>query len=224
MTLIKTNHLSKTYYGKGFQVDALKKVDFEISKGEMVAIMGPSGSGKSTLLNILGLIDNASDGEYMINGTNVSDYNDKEKAKLRNKMFGFVLQDFALIERYKVADNVKIPLVYSDIKKHEWNRRIDNVLEEVGLENKKNILPSQLSGGQRQRVAIARALVNDTSVILADEPTGALDNDTSYDIINLFKVVRNKGASIIIVTHDDNVANQCDVIFRISDGILIPDK
>lgn len=220
MTLITINNLSKTYVGKGFSVEALKNINFEIDEGQMIAIMGPSGSGKSTFLNILGLIDNATSGEYLIDGTNVADYSDKEKARLRNKMFGFVLQDFALVERYNVFENIKIPLVYSDVEKSQWKNKINQVLKEVGIEEKKKVLPSQLSGGQRQRVAIARALVNDTSFILADEPTGALDNKTSDEIMKLLKTVRDKGTSIVLVTHDHHVASQCDKIYKISDGNL----
>jgi putative ABC transport system ATP-binding protein len=221
MSKITLQDISKSYIGKGFHVDALTNINLSIGGGEMIGIMGPSGSGKTTLLNILGLIDSPTSGSYMIDDKSVAKYDPGELAKLRNNTFGFVLQDFALVERYTVAENIKIPLIYSDFPRKNWNSKIDDVLTQLGIIEKKRMLPSQISGGQRQRVAIARALVNDAKFILADEPTGALDTKTGNEIMDIFQKIRETGTSIIIVTHDHNIAAMCDRIIKIHDGFLL---
>jgi putative ABC transport system ATP-binding protein len=220
MNQITLHNISKSYIGKEFHVDALANINLTIGSGELIGIMGPSGSGKSTLLNIIGLIDSPTSGNYLIDNTDISQYNSKELAKLRNKTFGFILQDFALVERYTVLENVKIPLIYSDIPRKYWANRIESVLANLGIAEKKKMFPSQISGGQRQRVAIARALVNETQFILADEPTGALDTKTGNEIMSIFSEIRKTGTSIIIVTHDHSIAAKCDRIIEIHDGLL----
>lgn len=219
--MIRINNICKTYKGKGFEVQALKNITLEIEKGEMVAVVGTSGSGKTTLLNILGLIDEPESGEYILNSYNINRCSEKELAKIRNQNIGFILQDFALINRYTVEQNIQIPLMYSDIPKSDWNRRIDESLYKMGIYDKKKRIPAELSGGQKQRVAIARALVTDADVILADEPTGALDSKTSLDIMKIFQELQSEKKTIIIVTHDNDIAQFCGRIFRIEDGKLV---
>jgi putative ABC transport system ATP-binding protein len=218
MTIISIRNINKTYAGKGFEVNALADVSLEIDRGIIVGVVGPSGSGKSTLLNIIGLIDTPTSGEYYINDVLTSEYSMKQAANIRNKTFGFVLQDFALIERYTVAQNVQIPLVYSDVPKREWRGRIDDVLSKVGIMEKRRMMPAHISGGQRQRVAIARALVNNPLCILADEPTGSLDTNTGEEIMNLFVAIKKEGKSVIVVTHDHKIAERCDQLYEIVDG------
>ena len=220
MEQIILENICKTYYGKGFQVDALKNINLKIFKGEMIAIMGPSGSGKSTLLNILGCIDNAINGDYLLNGKNITSFTNKEMAQLRVKTFGFVLQEFALLERYTVEQNLKLPLIYSNTNKKEYSGIIDNLLKKLNIEDKKKRFPNMLSGGQRQRVAIGRALINNADIILCDEPTGALDSKTSSEIMELFTEINKSGKTIIIVTHDKTIASYCNSCIYISDGQL----
>jgi putative ABC transport system ATP-binding protein len=215
------SNILKTYATKYLTVNALSNVSFEIGAGEMIAVMGPSGSGKTTLLNIIGLIDSATSGEYFIDGESVAEYSPQKLSKLRNAMFGFVLQDFALIERYSVTQNIRVPLVYSDTPKSDWKRKIAAALNHVGISEKAKSLPSELSGGQRQRVAIARALINEANFILADEPTGALDTATGDGIMDIFSKIKEAGKSIIIVTHDLHIAEKCDRIMNLHDGKLI---
>ena len=219
--LIKLENISKIYRENGLQVDALKGINLEIEEGESIAIMGASGSGKSTLLNILGCMDKASAGTYYLNGMKITSYSDKEMAALRNELFGFVVQDFALIERCTVEKNVMLPLYYSKRYKREKKKRVENILQQVGMLEKKEQLAMKLSGGQRQRVAIARALVNDAKIMLCDEPTGALDKKMGKEIINIFSKLNRQGKTIVIVTHDEEVANSCNRILRISDGQVI---
>ncbi|MDD3184364.1 MAG: ABC transporter ATP-binding protein [Anaerostipes sp.] len=220
MSQISLKNINKIYKNQEYSLNALRDLNLDIEKGEMIGIMGKSGSGKSTLLNILGLIDQPTSGEYQIDGKIISDYTPKEIAHLRNKKFGFVLQDFALIERYTVVENVKLPLRYSDVPGVERMPKVYNLLEELGLYEKKDMLPGYLSGGQRQRVAIARALINDAEIILADEPTGALDSSTGKEIMNLFLKMKQKGKTLIIVTHDKEIADYCDRIVTIHDGSI----
>lgn len=220
MKQIVLKELNKNYEGKGYCVSALKNVDLEIEKGEMVAIMGTSGSGKSTLLNILGTIDKPTNGDYYLNGKNLTGYNPKEMAQVRNKTFGFVLQDFVLVERYSVAQNVRLPLYYSNISKREWKQKVMELLTLLGIEDKYSMMPTHISGGQRQRVAIARALINDAEIILADEPTGALDSATAKEIMDIFTKIKEQGKTVIIVTHDKNIAAYCDRVLEISDGVI----
>lgn len=218
MEQIKLKNLKKVYEGKGFSVSALTDVNLTINKGEMIAIMGTSGSGKSTLLNILGLIDKPSEGEYYLDGQEVSTFTDKILANLRNEKVGFVLQDFGLIEQYTIEKNVELPLYYSQFPKKEWKGKVEEALRRVGILDKAKNFPSELSGGQKQRVAIARAMITSSDILLADEPTGALDSKTSTDIMELFLEIKKQGKTIIIVTHDSKVASYCDSIYRIEDG------
>jgi ABC-type antimicrobial peptide transport system, ATPase component len=219
--LLRFEDISKVYGNNGIKVEALKHVDLEIDEGESVAIMGASGSGKSTLLNVMGCMDKATGGEYYINDINIRDYSDKRMAGLRNEVFGFVMQDFALIERCTVEKNVMLPLYYSKKYKKEKKKRVEEMLEKVGLLEKKQQLAMRLSGGQRQRVAIARALVNDASILLCDEPTGALDQRTGKEIIDIFSAINQQGKTVILVTHDENVAKSCHRVLNISDGEIV---
>lgn len=219
--LLRLEDVSKVYRNNGIQVEALKHVDLEIDEGECVAIMGASGSGKSTLLNIMGCMDKATGGEYYINDINIRNYSDKKMAGLRNEVFGFVMQDFGLIERCTVEKNVMLPLYYSKKHKKEKKKRVEEMLDKVGLLEKKQQLAMRLSGGQRQRVAIARALVNDASILLCDEPTGALDQKTGKEIIDIFSAVNRQGKTVILVTHDPNVAKSCHRVLSILDGEIV---
>ena len=219
--LLRFEDISKVYRNNGIEVEALKHVNLEIDEGESVAIMGASGSGKSTLLNVMGCMDKATGGEYYINDINIRDYSDKRMAGLRNEVFGFVMQDFALIERCTVEKNVMLPLYYSKKYKKEKKKRVEEMLEKVGLLEKKQQLAMRLSGGQRQRVAIARALVNDASILLCDEPTGALDQRTGKEIIDIFSAINQQGKTVILVTHDENVAKSCHRVLNISDGEIV---
>lgn len=220
MNQLVLENITKVYEGRDFRVEALSGIQMEVQKGEMLALMGRSGSGKSTFLNILGMIDEPTLGSYYINGKEITGYQEKERAKLRNKTFGFVLQDFALIEQYTVAENIRLSLNYSDIPKNEWRQRIAGMLKKLGISDKQKMRPSYISGGQRQRAAIARALINEPEVILADEPTGALDTATGKEIMNIFANIKSQGKTVIIVTHDNKVAGYCDRILRLEDGRL----
>lgn len=221
MNLINLINIKKFYGKNDSEFCALNGISMTIKKGDMIAIMGTSGSGKSTLLNIIGCLDKSTDGEYILNGKSINDYNNKELALLRNKTFGFVVQYFALIEDYSVYENVVIPLEYTKIRKDEKRKKVSQYLKLLGVENKIDKLPKELSGGQSQRVAIARALINNPEIILADEPTGALDNKTSQEIMSILKTLNENGKTILIVTHDENIANQCNRILKIEDGKLI---
>ena len=221
--MIELNSLIKTYGVNEASVQALNGISINIKKGEMIAITGPSGSGNSTLLNILGLIDKQTDGQYILNSINTKDLTEKEIAKCRNTTFGFIVQDFALIEEYTVLQNVELPLIYSNKKlnKNERKLMVKRVLESVGLSEKIHSYSYALSGGQRQRVAIARAIVNNPDIILADEPTGALDSKTSIEIMNIFCNLNKEGKTIILITHDKNIASYCSRIIEIKDGSII---
>ncbi|WP_396163707.1 ABC transporter ATP-binding protein [Flavobacterium sp.] len=204
-------------------VYVLKGIDLEIKKGEYVALMGPSGSGKSTLMNILGCLDTPTSGTYILNGKHVSEMQDDELAGIRNKEIGFVFQTFNLMPRTTALDNVALPMVYAGYSKSERIERASEVLKQVGLDDRMDHKPNQLSGGQRQRVAVARALVNKPSIILADEPTGNLDSKTSVEIMNLFNEIHANGNTVILVTHEEEIAAYAHRIIRLRDGIIESD-
>lgn len=201
-------------------VNVLKGIDLLINKGEYVALMGPSGSGKSTLMNILGCLDTPTSGSYILNGKQVSEMHDDELAEIRNKEIGFVFQTFNLMPRTTALDNVALPMVYAGFSKEERNKRATEVLTQVGLADRMDHKPNQLSGGQRQRVAVGRALVNKPSIILADEPTGNLDSKTSVEIMKLFGEIHANGNTVILVTHEEEIAAHAHRIIRLRDGII----
>lgn len=205
------------------QIDALKGVSIEIFKNDYVALMGPSGSGKSTLMNLIGCLDSPSSGEYMLNGTMVSAMSDSELAEVRNKEIGFVFQTFNLLPRMSALENVALPLIYAGYNKAFRIERAKKVLEDVGLGDRMNHNPNELSGGQRQRVAIARALVNNPAIILADEPTGNLDSKTSEEIMSIFKQIHSNGNTIILVTHEQDIAANAQRIIKLRDGMVESD-
>ena len=221
MELIKLNNISKTYGVNDAKVNAISDVSLTIKEGELVAIVGKSGSGKSTLLNIIGCIDKPTTGEYFIDGNNTKNSREKELARNRNKLIGFVLQYFGLVNSYTVYENVELPLLYGKTKNKK--EKITNILKKLDILEKKDKLPSELSGGQNQRVAIARALVNNPKLILADEPTGALDINTSQQVMGILLQLNKEGKTVIIVTHDENISKQCDRIIRIEDGCIRED-
>ncbi|OIQ16233.1 MAG: macrolide ABC transporter ATP-binding protein [Flavobacterium sp. MedPE-SWcel] len=204
-------------------VKVLKGIDLQINKGEYVALMGPSGSGKSTLMNLLGCLDTATSGTYVLNGKDVSIMSDDELATIRNKEIGFVFQTFNLLPRTTALDNVALPMVYAGHKKPERVERATEVLTQVGLSDRMDHKPNQLSGGQRQRVAVGRALVNKPSIILADEPTGNLDSKTSVEIMNLFNDIHANGNTVILVTHEEDIAAYAHRVIRLRDGIIESD-
>ena len=215
----------KKYYTVGSQeVHALCGIDLSVEKGEFISIMGPSGSGKTTLMNIIGCLDTPTTGSYELNGKLVSKFEDDELARIRNEEIGFVFQSFHLLARNSALSNVMLPLKYAGCKEHEAIERSNNALEIVGLSDRKNHSPSELSGGQQQRVAIARALVNNPTILFADEPTGNLDSKTGEDVMNLFKDLNKNGQTIILITHEDSVAEQSNRIITIMDGLIKSDS
>lgn len=224
MEVIKTKGISRIYHMGEEVIKALKKIDILIDRGEYVAFMGPSGSGKSTLMNIIGCLDTPSEGQYWLNNQDVSDMTENELAAVRNKEIGFVFQSFNLLPRSTILDNVALPLVYAGISKEERMERAQASLDAVGLGNRVSHKPNELSGGQRQRVAIARALVNNPSIILADEPTGALDTKTSYEIMAIFDQLHQNGNTIIMVTHEEDIANYAHRVIRLRDGLVEKDE
>jgi putative ABC transport system ATP-binding protein len=221
--IIETNNISKEYRMGNEIIKALVSVSIKVAKGEYVAFMGPSGSGKSTLMNIVGALDTPSGGTYILNGKDVSKMNDNELAEVRNKEIGFVFQTFNLLPRASALENVELPLIYAGYSRKARKQKAMKALTDVGLDNRATHKPNELSGGQRQRVAIARALVNDPSIILADEPTGNLDTKTSYDIMALFKELHEKGNTIIMVTHEEDIASYAHRIIRLRDGLIESD-
>ncbi|WP_418223251.1 ABC transporter ATP-binding protein [Clostridium isatidis] len=223
MVLIKLKNISKKFGAKDTEVTALRDVSIKINEGEIIAIVGTSGSGKSTLLNIIGTLDRQTTGEYILKNKNLDELNEHDLAKLRNKSFGFVVQNFALINDYTVYENIEIPLVYGKVKSSERRKIINQVLTKLDIQEKINKKPTELSGGQCQRVAIARAIVNDPQIILADEPTGALDKKTGEQVMKIFKALNKEGKTIIIVTHDPRIASQCNRIINIEDGMIKKD-
>jgi len=216
--IINLRQIVKNYYVGTVVVRALRSVTIDISRNEYVAIMGPSGSGKSTLMNLIGCLDTPTSGEYILNGKAVSQMEDNQLAEIRNMEIGFVFQTFNLLPRYTAHENVMLPLIYAGIAKHDRIKRAEEVLESVGLADRITHKPNELSGGQRQRVAVARALVNHPSIILADEPTGNLDSKTSIDIMNLLDDIHSIGNTIIVVTHEEDIARRARRIIRLMDG------
>ena len=205
-------------------VSALVGISLQINDGEFAAIMGPSGSGKSTMMNILGCLDRPSSGSYLLDGYEVATLNDDELAKTRNKRIGFVFQNFNLLSRVSAWDNVALPLVYARVPENERLERAAKLLDMVGLAARKNHLPNELSGGQRQRVAIARALVNNPSIIMADEPTGNLDSRSSVDIMNIFSSLHEQGRTVILVTHEPDIAEYAKRVITVRDGLILSDQ
>lgn len=223
MKIIETTDISKRYVMGMEVIEALKSVTISVNKGEYVAFMGPSGSGKSTLMNIVGCLDTPTNGRYILNNKDVSDMSESELAEIRNKEIGFVFQTFNLLPRMSSLDNVALPLIYAGLSKSDRTEKAMLSLKNVGLENRAGHKPNELSGGQRQRVAIARALVNDPSILLADEPTGNLDSKTSYEIMDLFDQLYSKGNTIVMVTHEEDIAHYAHRIIRLRDGLVESD-
>ncbi len=224
MNIIKIEHIAKIYQVGSEEVHALADVSLRIDKNEYVAIMGPSGSGKSTLMNILGCLDTPTKGLYDFTGENVSQMNDNELASIRNREIGFVFQTFNLLARSDALHNVELPLIYAGVSGHERRERAEDALEKVGLADRMTHKPNELSGGQRQRVAVARALVTNPSIILADEPTGNLDTKTGADIMELFHEIHQAGNTIILVTHEEYIAEHAKRIIRLRDGLIEKDE
>lgn len=223
MPIIETKDIAKTYRMGEEYIHALNGVTIQVNRGEYVAFMGPSGSGKSTLMNIIGCLDTPTSGMYRLNDHDVSDMSENDLATIRNKEIGFVFQTFNLLPRSSALDNVALPLIYAGICKSERREKALQTLESVGLLDRAYHKPNELSGGQRQRVAIARALVNNPSIILADEPTGNLDSKTSYDVMDLFQDLHDQGNTIIMVTHEDDIAHYAHRIVRMRDGLIEAD-
>jgi putative ABC transport system ATP-binding protein len=221
--LIQINKIKRDFVLGNEIVYVLKGIDLEINKGEYVALMGPSGSGKSTLMNLLGCLDTPTSGRYILNGKDVSKMHDDELAEIRNKEIGFVFQTFNLLPRTTALDNVALPMVYAGYSKSDRMIRAEEVLKQVGLSDRMDHQPNQLSGGQRQRVAVARALVNKPSIILADEPTGNLDSKTSEEIMKLFGDIHKLGNTVIVVTHEEEVAAYAHRVIRLRDGLIESD-
>jgi putative ABC transport system ATP-binding protein len=224
MKIIETHHISRVYKMGNNIVNALQDISISIDKGEYVAFMGPSGSGKSTLMNIVGCLDTPNTGTYSLNNHLVSEMTENELAEVRNKEIGFVFQTFNLLPRATALENVALPLIYAGYNKAHRDEMAMEALRSVSLEDRHHHKPNELSGGQRQRVAIARALVNNPSIILADEPTGNLDSKTSYDIMALFQELHDKGNTIIMVTHEDDIAHYSHRIIRLRDGLIEWDR
>lgn len=222
--LIKISNIKRDFVLGSEIINVLKGIDLVINKGEYVALMGPSGSGKSTLMNLLGCLDSATSGSYILNGKDVSKMHDDELAEIRNKEIGFVFQTFNLMPRTTALDNVALPMVYAGLPKSERNIRATEVLNQVNLSDRMDHKPNELSGGQRQRVAIARALVNRPSIILADEPTGNLDSKTSVEIMALFDEIHKNGNTVILVTHEEDIAAHAHRIIRLRDGLIEKDE
>lgn len=219
-SIIRLTNIAKSYKIGTEEIHALRSVSLEIYKNEYVALMGPSGSGKSTLMNVLGCLDTPSGGEYILNGISVAKMLDNALAEVRNKEIGFVFQSFNLLPRSTALDNVMLPLIYAGYNKNDRLTRAKEVLDQVGLGERMMHKPNELSGGQRQRVAIARALVNNPAIILADEPTGNLDSKTSVEIMGLFETIHKNGNTIILVTHEEDIAQYAHRIVRLKDGLV----
>ena len=224
MTLIRVKNLKKQFQIGSEIVNAIKDISFEVNAGEFISIMGPSGSGKTTLMNIIGCLDTPTSGEYHLDDSEVSLLDDDELAAIRNRKIGFVFQSFHLLTRNTALKNVMLPLTYAGYDKSEATDKAKSVLNKVGLDDRINHKPNELSGGQQQRVAIARALVNNPSIIFADEPTGNLDTKTGEEIMNLFKELHRNGQTIIVITHEKEIADQTERIITVKDGLIESDK
>jgi putative ABC transport system ATP-binding protein len=224
MSLIRLDKVSRRYQMGTETIHALREVTFGIARGEYVAIMGPSGSGKSTLMNLIGCLDTATSGAYVLNGVNVSEMDDNQLAEVRNKEIGFVFQTFNLLPRATALHNVELPLIYAGMPSEERRRIAIATMTNVGLADRMTHKPNEMSGGQRQRVAVARALVNRPSILLADEPTGNLDTKTGDEIMGLFDVLSSQGNTIIVVTHEEDIARHARRIVRIRDGLIASDE
>ena len=222
--IIHLENICKSYFMGKMELEVLKGINLDINKNEYVALMGPSGSGKSTLMNIIGCLDTPTSGKYILNNNDISTTEDNELAEVRNKEIGFVFQQFNLLPRLTALENVALPLVYAGMGKKLRTEKANHVMELVSLSDRGHHKPNELSGGQCQRVAIARALVNDPSLILADEPTGNLDTKTSYEIMEIFNAIHENGNTIVLVTHEEDIANHAHRIVRLRDGVIESDK
>ncbi len=223
-TILELNQITKTYKMGDLDFQALKGVSLEIEAGEMVALMGPSGSGKTTLMQVIGLLDRATTGNYKLRGREVASLSENDRAEARNSDIGFVFQAFHLLSRQSILENVEVPLMYAGYNAKDRRDRAMTMLEKVGLGDKWRNLPSQISGGQKQRVAVARALTLEPAILLADEPTGNLDTRTSIEIMALFQELNEEGATVIIVTHENDIGDHCKRIVRLRDGLLESDR
>jgi putative ABC transport system ATP-binding protein len=224
MEMIEIKDLHKSYQMGSNSLHVLKGINFSVEAGELVAIMGSSGSGKSTLLNILGMLDEANEGSYVLDGVPIKNLNETKAAQYRNKFLGFIFQSFNLINYKSAAENVALPLYYQRMPRKERQEKAIKYLEQVGLKDWATHLPSELSGGQKQRVAIARAMAAEPKVLLADEPTGALDSKTSYEVMDLIQKINDAGNTILVVTHEPDIADMCKRIVHLKDGVIVEDK